>query len=694
MSSDPSKKNATPPAADHREPIATPADQAIHHEASAYLAAIVESANDAIISKDLNGIIMSWNAAAERIFGYRAEEMIGKPVLTFIPPERADEEKMILGKIRNGERVDHFETIRVRKDGTRITVSLTVSPVKDASGRIIGASKIARDITDVASRIKQQRAVADLGQLALRENDLQQLCDRVTSELVRILGVDLCKVLQLVSHGQELLLRSGVGWKEGLVGKAKVGIGPDSQAGHTLTSSHPIIVEDLRKETRFNGPPLLIEHGVISGISCIILGENQKPWGVLGAHTISRRVFNEDDVTFLQAVANILASCIQRNATERRFRLAVEAAPNGMVMVDERGVIQMVNGEMEKIFGYSREEMLGQPIEMLLPQRYCGQHRQERAEFAQTPEIRAMGHGREVFAHRRGGSEVPVEVGLNPIETPEGTLVLAAVIDISQRKRMEAELAEAHAELRRRADKLEVMVAERTENLEQTIAELESVSYSLSHDMRAPLRTVHSFTQIVLEEAEDTLDQDHKELLEKVISSAARLDRLIRDVLIYSRVSRNAIDLESLNLESLLRQIISERSEFQPPHANVLLENPLLPVRAHEAYLTQCITNLLDNAVKFVSRDRKPQVRIWTQATNGDIQVWFEDNGPGIPEEARERIFGIFQRAHPDNSFPGTGIGLAIVRRAVERMGGKVHIEPAPEGGTRFCLQLLRGDAP
>lgn len=374
-----------------------------------------------------------------------------------------------------------------------------------------------------------------------------------------------------------------------------------------------------------------------------------------------------------------------------QMSIAIEAAPNGMVMVDGGGAIRMVNSQMERLFGYSREEMLGQPIEMLLPNRYRQAHPAQREAYTRIPEVRAMGHGRDLFGRRKDGSEFPVEVGLNPAKTPEGMFVLAAVIDITQRKRMEGELEKVHEELRLHADQLEATVAERTAHLEHTIRELEAVSYSLSHDLRAPIRTIQGFAQLILEDAGERLTDEEKDMLRKSISAANRLDHLIRDVLTYTRVSQQELRLHPVDVEKLVRQIIDERPELQPPKATIEIISPLLPVQGHEASLTQVITNLLDNAVKFVAPGRSPAIRIWSEDRRGSlVNLYFEDNGIGIPREAQERLFAIFQRVHDENRYAGTGIGLAIVRKAVERMGGTVRVESESGQGSRFCVELPR----
>ena len=166
--------------------------------------------------------------------------------------------------------------------------------------------------------------------------------------------------------------------------------------------------------------------------------------------------------------------------------------------------------------------------------------------------------------------------------------------------------------------------------------------------------------------------------------------RLIQDVLTYSRVAREKIELSTVDVEQLVHQIIDERPDLQPPKVEILIQAPLPPVCGHEAYLSQCISNLLDNGVKFVPPGTQPRIRIRSETNDGLVRLWFEDNGVGIPKEAQERIFGLFQRMHTEKEFPGTGVGLTIVRKAVERMDGKVGVESEPGKGSRFWMQLRK----
>jgi PAS domain S-box-containing protein len=259
-----------------------------------------------------------------------------------------------------------------------------------------------------------------------------------------------------------------------------------------------------------------------------------------------------------------------------------------------------------------------------------------------------------------------------------------------ERKKSALALAEAKRQLEEHTKNLERAVAERTAKLRESIEELESFSYSLSHDMRAPLRAITSFSEILETRFAEQLGREGKDLLDRVISSAVRLDRLIRDVLAYSRVTLAPIEREPLEPEKLIRQIIQEHPSFQEPNAEIQIRTPLLAILGHEASLTQCIYNLLCNAVKFVPKGTRPQIQIWTEPLENYVRLWIEDNGIGIPAEAKDRMFLMFQRFHRSADYEGTGIGLAIVRKAVERMGGKVGVESEPGRGSRFWLLLPR----
>jgi len=242
-------------------------------------------------------------------------------------------------------------------------------------------------------------------------------------------------------------------------------------------------------------------------------------------------------------------------------------------------------------------------------------------------------------------------------------------------------------ESRLKREELERIVADRTARLSEMVGELEAFSYSVAHDMRAPLRGMQGFANVLLEEFGPRLESQAVDYLNRIVASARRLDLLIQDVLNYSKIVRSELPLEAVDVGRLVQGIVDSYPELQAPKAEIRIEGPLPLVWGNQAALTQVISNLLGNAVKFVGPGIHPQVRISGRQENGMVRLWFEDNGIGIPEEFRGRIFQIFQRLHSPDTYEGTGIGLAIVRKAVERMGGKVGVESAPTG-SRFWVEL------
>lgn len=367
----------------------------------------------------------------------------------------------------------------------------------------------------------------------------------------------------------------------------------------------------------------------------------------------------------------------------------LESSNDGIIELTMEGLVTDWNPAATRIFGYAPHEIVNRSVQLLIPL--------ELLDEAQAMLTRARGGERvphyETVRLRKGGARIDVSLTISPVRNRSGeivgtTTIIHDITELKRGQRMDAELQRVHAELRAHAQKLEHTVAERTAHLQRTIAELEGVSYSLSHDLRGPLRTIQGFVQLVLEDAGDRLQPEEKQLLEKAIKAAHRLDRLIQDVLTYTRVSRQSVTLENVDVERLLHQIVDERPELRSPHAEIEIQSPLLPVHGHEASLTQIITNLLDNAVKFVPPERKPRIRIHSRPAGDQVELCFEDNGIGIPQEAQSRLFAIFQRVHDDKRYPGTGIGLAIVRKAVERMGGSVHLESELGQGSRFYVRL------
>jgi PAS domain S-box-containing protein len=366
----------------------------------------------------------------------------------------------------------------------------------------------------------------------------------------------------------------------------------------------------------------------------------------------------EDGLFVLASVVDISA----RRRIEARFRVAVESSPNGIVMVDRAGQIVLVNRETERLFGYGREELVGQPIELLVPEQIRDRHPGLRETFSKSPERRAMGAGRDLFGRHKTGAEMPVEIGLNPIETDEGLFVLATVVDISARKKAEADIRRSNEELERFA-------------------------YVASHDLQEPLRTVASYVQLLERRYKDKFDADGKEFLGYVVDGAKRMQRLISDLLALSRVGTRGAPLARVSADAVLDTAIANLQVTLAGAQAAITRGPLPEILADPVQLEQLFTNLIGNAVKFHG-DSAPSVRVSAERQGAEWVFAVADRGIGIDPQYFERIFVIFQRLHAREEYPGTGIGLAICKKIVERHGGRIWVESEPGRGTTFFFTL------
>lgn len=271
------------------------------------------------------------------------------------------------------------------------------------------------------------------------------------------------------------------------------------------------------------------------------------------------------------------------------------------------------------------------------------------------------------------------------MERPFRAITLISALQVALRAR------QRQYQVRDLMENLEDRVAERTAKLEETVSELEAFSYSVSHDLRAPLRAMQGYSQVLMEDYSNQLDETARDYLDRIVTSGHRLDRLVQDILTYSRSARSEIEIRPINLEKLVEEIVQHYPALQPPKADIKIKTPLVNVLGHDGSMTQCVSNLLSNAVKFVPSGKVPEVKVWTDHIGPEVRVWFHDNGIGIDRAHQSRIFKMFERAPHVGNYDGTGIGLAIVHKAVERMGGKVGVESAPGEGSKFWIQLPKG---
>jgi PAS domain S-box-containing protein len=348
--------------------------------------------------------------------------------------------------------------------------------------------------------------------------------------------------------------------------------------------------------------------------------------------------------------------------------------------VNAQANIEMVNAQTENLFGYTREELLGQPIEILIPEPYRSRHPEQRDSYIADPHARAMGVGLELYALRKGGSQFPVEISLSPIETVDGIHIISAVRDISERKRMD--------ELRSLNVELEQRVHERTAQLESINKELEAFSYSVSHDLRAPLRTLDGFSQALLEDYADKLDDTGQNLLRRIRAGSQRMGQLIDDLLQLSRLSRAEMRMAQVDLSAMAQEIAAELREQNPSREVKLIVGEGMVVRGDIRLLRVALGNLLGNAWKFTGK--QPEACVEFGVTEHDQKpVYFvRDNGAGFDMAYADKLFGAFQRLHGMTEFEGTGIGLATVQRVLQRHGGRIWAEAAVNKGATFYFVL------
>ncbi|WP_462251331.1 sensor histidine kinase [Ferruginibacter sp.] len=478
---------------------------------------IVDSSNDAIISKTLVGIITSWNKGAEKTFGYSSAEVIGKHLSLIIPAHLQNEEKNITEKILKAEIVENYETQRTKKDGTIIYVSLTVSPIKDQLGNIIGASKIARDITHQ-------------------------------------------------KESEENLIKSEKIYK-------------------TIASSIP------------------------GSVICLLDAE---------------------------------------------FRYL------------------LIEGDMLEHLGYSKEKLLGNKAADILP-----------AEIFEEVEI--------MFKKTFEGENITRETSVNgydvvsryiPLRDDNNKVysIMIVAIDVTKLKNAQRDVAELNRSL-------EEKIKDRTEELNRSNEELESFSYSVSHDLRAPLRAVNGYARILEEDYNKLFDKEGKRLLGEVQYNAKKMGILIDDLLAFSKLGRKEIETTVIDMNKLTEQALNEINQTIVHTAEIKIEN-LITAEADYTLMLHVMINLIGNAIKYSSKKEKPLIEIRSKSENSKVIYTVSDNGAGFDMEYEHKLFGVFQRLHSAEEFSGTGVGLAIVQRIIQKHKGKIWAQGEVEKGAAFHFTL------
>ncbi len=642
----------------------------------------------------------------------------------------------------------------------------------------------------VEQRVRQQEAVVDLGRQALGGADLSTVMRSVTELVAKTLSVEFCKVLELLPDNDALILRAGVGWKPGLIGQTTVSAGTNSQAGFTLLCKEPVIVEDLRTEERFIGPPLLRDHAVVSGMS-VIIGPSDHPYGILGAHTAKARAFSQDDIHFLQAVANVLSQVIEHNCDLAEIRRnstwlqrLIDTTQDAVVSIDRRGCIVLFNTAAERVFGYSADEIVGRKVTDLMAEPYATEHNGYIGRYERTGEPHAIGRIRTVEGRRKNGETFPLELSVTQVATAENEEVhyAAFIRDISEVRRGQAWLqsliettqdavlsidrqgrvvlfnpaaerifgyprnevigqkvnmlmaepyATEHDEYIARYERtgearaigrirtvsarrkngepfpVELSVTEISVDQEvhyaafirdisektklqnqlmesERFAAIGSTAAKIGHELANPLNGMSLTIQLLEQRLNRLGDNAGTQLtptVKRLKDEISRLQKLVGEFAIISRKEKYVF--RPVNLTQLIEDIV----DVQAPHLaqggielkmSLARDLPLISIDSDK--MKQALLNLVKNAAEAMPQGGRISIDAFT--ANDSVILEITDTGEGIPLDIN--AFEPFVTTKKE----GTGVGLVIVRQILIAHDGKISYRSKPGEGTTFRLEL------
>jgi PAS domain S-box-containing protein len=587
---------------------------------------------DAVLAVSPDGRVLHWNRAAETIFGYRADEALGRLLTDLIVPrDREQEEQTIQAEAAAG-RLAVYESVRRRKDGSLVHVSVSSKAVLGADGSLSFVLSTKKDVT----HLKIQR---DAKLLEVRFGELLELTPDA------ILMVNVTGRIVFVNTQAERVFGYE---RRALLGKPVEMLLPERF--RRLHNEH---------RSRFFGAPRTRAMG--AGLELYGLRSDGKEFPV----EISLSPLVTDEGTIVMSAVRDIS---ERKEAEQKFRSLLESAPDAMVIVGRDGLIALVNSQTERLFGYRREELLGKPVELLVPDRYRGKHPGHRTGFFAQPRARAMGAGLELFGLRRDGSEFPVEISLSPLETEEGMFVSSAIRDATARKRYELGLQEANR--------------------------LKSVFLAnMSHELRTPLNAIIGFSEFLIDEKVGALNGKQKEYLSDVLNSGRHLLQLINDVLDLSKVEAGKMEVraERFSVRQAIEEVCTGTASLAASKGIAVereIAATLDQVTLDRQKFIQILYNLVSNALKF--SDDGASVCVRARQHDGSLELSVRDTGIGIRPEDRDKLFVEFQQldSGATRRFEGTGLGLALTKKLVEVQGGSIGVESERGQGSTFTVVL------
>ena len=606
----------------------------------------------AVYTCDGRGCITFYNRRAAELWG--REPKIGDEELLFCGSfrlwlldgtELPHHQTPMARAIREGVSTRDEEVVIERPDGSRVVVAVNIDVFRDENGGICGAINVFQDIT----RRKETES-----ELRRKQAELSAFFENAT---VGLHAVSAEGIILWVNRAELDLL----------------GYSREEYVGRHIAEFHvdaEVVADILGRLSR--GEKLCDHEARMrckDGSIKYVAIDSSVLW---------------DNGRFVQTQCFTRDITEQRKAEELSKRLAaiVHSSDDAIFSIDLEGVITSWNEGAGRLYGYTAEEIIGRPVITLLPPE----------RYDEEPRIlESIRNGQridhyETVRRRKDGSLVHISLSVSAIKDLWGNTIGSSKIarDITARIEAEEQLRRSEALFRQA---LENAVQERTASLQQAVAQMEEFSYTVSHDLRAPLRGMHAYSSALVEDFAEHLPPEAIRFATKIRENAERLDRMILDVLTFSRVARAELKISGVDLNRLIGEMVQQYPGLQPPHANIFIER-LHSVRAHEPSLVQAVSNLLGNAVKFAKPGVIPTVRVWSEKNGGHIRLNIQDDGIGIQPRFQHRLFHMFERVHANLPYDGTGVGLAIVRKATERMGGECGVESDGVNGSRFWIQL------
>jgi PAS domain S-box-containing protein len=612
---------------------------------------LLEAAPDAMVVVNVGGGIVLLNVQAERQFGYSRDELLGQKVKNIIPEGFA--ERLVADGTRSAAEAlaqqigTGIELYGRRKNGSEFPIEMMLSPLESAEGTLVTAA-----IRDISVRKDAERHLAHieenrrLGEDALRESEerYRRLLD----------GIEHYAIFMMDPRGRI------ISWN---VGAERIkGYRAEEIIGQNFSCFFP--AEDIAR----GWPEEILRMTAVSGRH----EEQNIRVRKDGSRFLASVTFTalRDPAGRLQGFSEFSHDLSERMEAGAKYRGLLEAAPDAMVVVNQGGGIVLLNVQAERQFGYTRDELVGQRVKNIIPEGFAERLVADGTRSAAEALAQQIGTGIELYGRRKDGSEFPIEIMLSPLESAEGILVTAAIRDISVRKQSEKHLVKTVAEL------------------ERSNEELQQFAYVSSHDLQEPLRMVASYTQLLAKRYKGQLDSDADEFIAFAVDGCNRMQALIQDLLTYSRAGTIGTHYREISSEAALNVALANlRATIQESRA-VLTHGSLPAITSDATQLTQVFQNLIGNAIKYRSA-AVPQVHVSAERSGRNEWIFsVKDNGLGIDPQYFERIFVLFQRLHGREEFQGTGIGLAICKKIVERMGGRIWLQSQPGSGSTFCFTL------